>query len=276
MAASVRGLILLLAALIVTGCAGGRDPLRVALLAPFEGRYREVGYDLLYAVRLGLADAPQGAALSLLAVDDGGTSATALMRAQALVRDPSVRAVLVAGYAATDPRVLEAFAGLPVIVIGGWGVSEPPQGVFVLSSADIATPRTGVTALARQTAPLNGGEALALKQFAGLRESLDGVTVIASASLADAAFTERLIASDRFVEPPGLLSTLAYDAAGLLTGVLASAPAAMPDRAAAVTALSSVSYDGINGTIRFAGGFWQDAPVHRYTYSADGTLVLTD
>ncbi|HRL13172.1 MAG TPA: ABC transporter substrate-binding protein [Aggregatilineales bacterium] len=272
MAASVRGLMLLLAALIVTGCAGGRDPLRVALLAPFEGRYREVGYDLLYAVRLGLADAPQGRALSLLAVDDGGTSDTALMRAQALVRDSSVRAVLVAGYAATDARVLEAFAGLPVIVIGGWGVGDPPDGVFVLASADIATARAEVTALARQASPLTGGEALALKQFPGLRESLDGVTVISSASPADDAFAQRLIASDRFVEPPGLLSTLAYDAAGLLAGV----PTAMPDRAAAVNALNAVSYDGINGTIRFADGFWQDAPVYRYMYDTNGALVLTD
>jgi ABC-type branched-subunit amino acid transport system substrate-binding protein len=272
MAASVRGLILLLAALIVTGCAGGRDPLRVALLAPFEGRYREVGYDLLYAVRLGLADAPQGGALSLLAVDDGGTSDTALMRARALVRDSSVRAVLVAGYAATEPRVLEAFAGLPVIVIGGWGVSDPPEGVFVLSSADIATARTEVTALARQASPLTGGEALALKQFPTLRESLEGVTVISSASPADDAFAERLMASALFVEPPGLLSTLAYDAAGLLAGVLA----ATPDRAAVVSALNAVSYDGINGTIQFADGFWQDAPVYRYAYDANGALILTD
>ena len=52
------GLLLLLIPL-VTACAIQRTstPYKIALLAPFEGRYRDVGYDALYAARLALSEA---------------------------------------------------------------------------------------------------------------------------------------------------------------------------------------------------------------------------
>jgi hypothetical protein len=180
--------------------------------------------------------------------------------------------VLVAGYAATDPRVLAALDGLPVIVIGSWGITEPPAGVFVLSAAEIDTGRMDVSAAARLPAPLDGGEVLALRQFPLLRAALDGVTVVSSASPADDAFSQRLMASAPFVEPPGLLSMLAYDAAGMLAGVIRAAP----DRTAVMTALEAITYDGLNGTISFADGFWLDAPIHRYAYDAGGALIPVD
>ena len=55
---AAKRLFVLLITLLVTGCAVNRtaEITRIALLAPFEGRYREVGYDLLYAARLALRE----------------------------------------------------------------------------------------------------------------------------------------------------------------------------------------------------------------------------
>ena len=46
---SVLAALLLVA---LTACGGTPPVMRLALLAPFEGRYREVGYQALYAARL--------------------------------------------------------------------------------------------------------------------------------------------------------------------------------------------------------------------------------
>ena len=76
--------------LIMCGCAIVKAPIttRVALLAPFEGRYREVGYNALYAARLAFADSSI-MSIELLAVDDGGTPnalLTALVRSRSTHR----------------------------------------------------------------------------------------------------------------------------------------------------------------------------------------------
>jgi hypothetical protein len=36
---------------------------------------------------------------------------------------------------------------------------------------------------------------------------------------------------------------------------------------------TQTTFDGINGQIRFANGYWADAPIHRYRFEATGQLV---
>lgn len=257
---------------VLGGCATARpETVRVALLAPFEGRYREVGYDLLYAARLGLQDAGQPN-VELLPIDDGGTPESALTRARALLLDSSVRAVIVAGYSATSPRVLPVFEGLPVVVAGHWGVNVPRDHVFVLDANYGVVPRYTLEEAIMKTAPFEGGEVFALKQFPLLREDLDGVVIRSSAVLPDAEFAARLVESDLFVDAPGLLVTVGYDAARMLAGVVADAPA----RDMVQQRLGEIIYEGINGSIRFEGGYRADAPVNRYAYNADQQLTLQD
>jgi ABC-type branched-subunit amino acid transport system substrate-binding protein len=76
---------------MVVGCGATRSYAitRIALLAPFEGRYREVGYNAYYAALLALGESGS-TQIELLAVDDGGSPATAAQRAAALARDPWV------------------------------------------------------------------------------------------------------------------------------------------------------------------------------------------
>lgn len=263
--------LLLAAAWIIAGCAASAPPVvRVALLAPFEGRYREIGYDLLYAARLGLADAGYTHVV-LLPVDDGGTPQTAAMRARALAHDPTVKAVMLAGYAATDSQTLTALTDLPAIVIGHWGGVDD-ESVLVLASetlnAEIETPaRADVIDAAELPAPLVCGEVCALKQFVKLRADLESVQVMTSAAPPDADFVSRYVSSGLFVEPPGLLVTLGYDAARLLAETTADAA----PRGTLRARLHALEYTGINGRISFVQGYWQDAPVYTYLYR-DGVL----
>ena len=59
-----------------------RPTVKIGLVAPFEGRYRYVGYDVFYAVRLALqevnaAGGVGGYHVELVAYDDGADPAMA-------------------------------------------------------------------------------------------------------------------------------------------------------------------------------------------------------
>lgn len=261
--------------MLLTACAviHGETVVRVALLAPFEGRYREVGYNALYAARLAMQDS-QRQDVELLPIDDGGTVQSAVDRAHALADDPLVKIVLVMGYAPTDDQTQRALSGLPAVVIGEWGAKPANETVFILASPSlekqITTPHDiSVTDAATLTTPLVGGDVFALAQLPKLRPSLDGITIVSSASLPDDAFRERYLHSAQFVPEPGLLATLSYDATAM---AVQSIHAADDSRTAVQQQLATLTYTGLNGTIKFEGGYWQNAPVYHYNYDKDRRL----
>ncbi len=200
-----RALPLLAILLLANACAAIHTPpiAKIALLAPFEGRYREVGYEALYAARLALADAgdPQ---VELLAVDDGGTEAAS--RARALTEDPQIAVVIALGYAATAPDTLQAFGDLPVLAIGDWGAEATGDNVFILSSPAFAglitvPPRISLTdaaALPKPRGGLKGGEVFGLAGFAKLHNANDVASIISSGILPDAEFVARYRGDDPF------------------------------------------------------------------------------
>ncbi len=254
----------LLLLLILCGCTLNRPAAisRLALLAPFEGRYREVGYDAYYAVKLALADSG-GTDIELLAVDDGGSVATAVDRAHALQRDPLVKAVLVLGDDAANAQTQQAFTTLPVLIVGDWSSQPQAANIFVLASqqaTSLISPfaQVGVTAAASLQAPIVGGDIFALRQFPLLATSTAGIRILSSGSLPDATFRDRYLKSASFVPEPGLLTTLTYDAANMAVQVIhQSDPRAV---------LASMTYNGLNGAIHFANGYWVNAPIHYYCY----------
>lgn len=246
---------------LLTSCAVVHTParVRIALFAPFEGRYREVGYNALYAARLGLSDSYRVEA-DLLPVDDGGTLAPT--HAAALANDPLVLAAVVLGYDATTPEALVAFGDVPVVIVGDWGAKPLNDHVFILSNPDIdeqltVSPRLSITDAAAQPAPLVGGEVFALEGFAKLRDSLDGITILSSGTLPNADFAARYKANDPFAPEPGLLATKTYYAANVVAYAWAAGSrAAMRDFLAG----------------SFTDGYSRDAEIHRYHY-LDGVLT---
>jgi hypothetical protein len=272
---------LALVALAVNACAVVRssERVKVALFAPFEGRYREIGYNALYAARLALRENPR-AQVDLLAVDDGGTEA--VDHARALAQDPLVMAVIALGYDATAPDVLAAFGDLPVMIVGEWGAEPVGENVFILSNPEIASeintpPRVSVTDAAALPAPLVGSDVLALEGFAELRASLnngglDSVTVLSSGSLPDDNMLHLYRDSDAFAPAPGLLSMLTFDATQIAAMAASSPNGQYRDAARGFLTRLNLPWWGKSGDIRFENGYWADAPIHRYVY-VDGSLT---
>jgi branched-chain amino acid transport system substrate-binding protein len=88
---------LLLASCIFPGAV--RPTVKIGLVAPFEGRYRYVGYDVIYAVRLAVrevnaAGGVGGYNVELVAYDDGASPAMAVEQARKLAVDPEVVAAI--------------------------------------------------------------------------------------------------------------------------------------------------------------------------------------
>lgn len=184
----------------VLGCAVARteSTTRIALLAPFEGRYREMGYEALYAARLALQESGR-TDVELLPIDDGGTPASAVDRARALAQDPQVIGALLLGFSATEPATIDALQAIPLVELGDW-----------------RTPTSDIMAVAQQNAPFTCGELCALMQFPKLRPTLAGITVVSSAHLPDEDFKNRYLASADFAPEPRLIAMLTYDALNTL------------------------------------------------------------
>src|SRR5438045_7698640 len=112
---------LLLAALIAAACMPVTRPVvKIGLVAPFEGRYREVGYEVIYAVRLAVREANAaggvaGFSVELTALDDGGDPASAAEQARKLGTDPQIAGVIGDWLDATTLNAAPLYAaeGLP-------------------------------------------------------------------------------------------------------------------------------------------------------------------
>ncbi len=132
---SVISLTLLgLVALLAAGCASVDPVIKIGLVGPFEGRYRDTGYDAIYSARLAVREANAaggigGYRVALVALDDRGDPELAAQAAASLVLDPAV--VAVAGHylpettAAAQAIYLEG--GLPFLITGAppFGASDP-------------------------------------------------------------------------------------------------------------------------------------------------------
>ncbi len=88
-----------LLALFLSACQQAAPVAKIGLVAPFEGRLRDVGYDAVYAARLAVREinaraGAEGLRLELVALDDSGDVDLARQSAASLVLDPAVVAVV--------------------------------------------------------------------------------------------------------------------------------------------------------------------------------------
>lgn len=101
-----------------------RPTVKIGLVAPFEGRYRYVGYGLFAAVRLALREANAAGgvgnppySVELVAYDDGADPEMARQQAEKLAVDPQVVVVIGHFREATTGAALPVYAreGLPLL-----------------------------------------------------------------------------------------------------------------------------------------------------------------
>ena len=134
---------LLLSSSILSGCAGAAPrTIKIGLVAPFDGRYREIGEEIIPAARLAIR---QFAALNkdpainieLAAYDDAGDPQQAAEQACRLVIDPEVVAVIGHWRSATTQAAapIYAQANLPLIVFNTSDVNTQGK-VYNLASSD--------------------------------------------------------------------------------------------------------------------------------------------
>lgn len=254
--------------LVLCACISGTPTAKIALLAPFEGRYREVGYEALYAARLALADS--GTSFTLLPLDDGGTAPFAASRAAALGYDPQMAAVILIGDSAAAAETQTALGDLPALIIGVWGGGVPDgETVFAFSSREAsaaalraAMPITETAALAE---PMSLGDSGALLSFAQLRAAagldMENVEIVSSGRLPTPDFAARYRASAPFAPDPRLLAAQTYEAVSLLASILESNDSAST---------------GLRKSGLFVDGWRIDAPLLRYRLDNSGALRLDD
>jgi ABC-type branched-subunit amino acid transport system substrate-binding protein len=229
-------------------------PRRIALLAPFEGRFRDIGYDALYAARLALADVGIGN-IELVPIDDGGDPSLAVERAGALTGDPQVYAALLIGYAASGNETQGALGDIPMLIVGDWGAQPVGASALILGLGRVGLP----------------DDSYFFQSIRDTHEDRGEGDFPSAAALPDADFVRRYAEIDQFAQPPTPLATLTYDA----TRILIESVARGSDRATAAEQIAGTQYNGINGPIRFIAHTWINPPQRLYRVQG-GALTLLD
>lgn len=115
----------LLCLLTLVGCLQTSPRLiKIGLVAPFEGRYREIGVDVIPAARLAVREwaemnADADIAIELVAYDDAGDPSQAEAQARKVIADPDVAVVIGHWRDDTTMAALPIYngAGIPLITL---------------------------------------------------------------------------------------------------------------------------------------------------------------
>lgn len=234
---------------------------KIALVAPFEGQYREIGYDALYSIRLAFAES-NTIGIDLLAIDDGGTVELATQRIEALNRDPSIIAIIALGQFSTSPEAQSALDSKPMLIVGYWGHLASNTSSYLLAPSNIELLLDNSVSEADL---IFGGELLSLSQTLLFPEDIESLRIVSSSTLPTETFRENYLSSAEFVPEPSLFATLTYDATNIVVESLLTN-----------TPISEIEYEGINGLFRFEDNYWVDAPVYIYQYDNSGMMEILD
>ena len=280
--------VLLASFFFLTSCLPATRPiLKIGLVAPFEGRYRDVGYEINYAVRLAIREANQvggvaGYAIELLAFDDSGDPEMAIAQARKVTTDPQVIAVLGHWLDSTTLAAAPIYDASSIPFIATTASPDLAASAFRLwlteAAYDDALPAaihcplpcdslenlewllTGPRPQTRN-ALVAGPPLWQQSQFASLAGGYaEGVYVIAPAPLpVDATganvepnFAERYHWISNGVEPRSL-AVLAYDAIQIIFNAITRDVQAngTPTRTGVAAALAQSNYSGLSGNISF-------------------------
>lgn len=118
-------LAVLLCSMLLAACRPMPTVVKIGLVAPFEGRYRDVGYDAIYAARMAVREAngaaePGGVHVELVALDDSADAELARQAATSLVLDPDVVAVMGHWRSETMAAAQAIYeqGGVPLLMLG--------------------------------------------------------------------------------------------------------------------------------------------------------------
>ncbi len=254
---SVQGLALALV-LGLCACAPPRPTVKIALVAPFEGRLRQVGYDAFPAFRLAIrehirAGGSARAFVSFIAYTDDGDPDKARQVARQVARDPEV--LVVVGHFLTITTLaalpIYAEAGLPLIAPHVPADQLPPSPwLFRMGPSSKESPRRNV--------PYPCPAELRQSAFGECWNDAPPLDLLPTARAALAQFTDISLGP-----PPTPRSVVAWDATRLaLAAIDLAAAQDTPTRAVVADALRHLQYDGLLGKIHFdEQQRWSEAPL---------------
>jgi ABC-type branched-subunit amino acid transport system substrate-binding protein len=265
--------------LLVACVPSTRPSVKIGLVGPFEGRYREIGEEVIYAVRLAVREANQsggvaGYTVALAAFDDGGQAGLAAEQARKISVDPQVMGVMGNWLDSTTRAAAPLYAesGIALLAMGTTGELSPTSFRlwYTASGYRSASPESehcplpcdDLEDLSWLESGLPGvsqaGPALwGLHQFPRLAGDLASeVAVLAPAPLpadaADPAFADRY-AGVSSGPRARYLAVLAYDAARILLAAIERdiLQNGMPTRSGVIAALGQTDGDGLSGHFSF-------------------------
>jgi ABC-type branched-subunit amino acid transport system substrate-binding protein len=132
-----------------SACSASTAPvIKIGLVAPFEGRYRSIGYEAIYAARLAIREINakggiNGYRIELVALDDRGDHDRAIESARKLAIDPQVVAVIGHYRPDSTDAAIETYCTqhVPLVAIESASplpdVCRVPLNVFVLGHASV-------------------------------------------------------------------------------------------------------------------------------------------
>ena len=252
-----------IASVVLLAACGRPVPVyKIALVAPFEGRLRQIGYDAFPAMRLAIreqinAGGVGNAFVTFIAYNDSADPAMAARVAHNVAFDPEVLAVMGHLTLSTTLAAMDVYtaARLPLLTLLV-PANAIPQSPFVFNlSPTLTGPKIEVKSA---TCDVLGDTS----PFAPCTFPAPPVSELPPAQTALKAFTELSLGP-----PPSPRSIAAYDATNvLLEAIRMDAQAhGTPTRAGVAEALRKVNYAGLLGTISFnEKGAWESAPLWVY------------
>lgn len=247
---------------VLTACSRPMPTYKIALVAPFEGRQRQVGYDVFPAMRLAIRDQINaggvgGAFVTFIAYNDSADPRMAERVAHNVALDPEVLAVMGHAVMTTTLAAMDVYtsAGLPMLPLLA-PADQVPQSPFVFN---LSPALNGAHAEVKSaTCDALGDSA----PFAPCTFPAPPASELPKAQDALKAFT------DLSLGPlPSPRSIVAFDATNVLLEAIRMDVRAhgTPTRAGVAAALRKIQYAGLLGTISFnEQGAWQNAPLWVY------------
>ncbi len=117
--------------IVLSSCASTAPVVKIGLAAPFEGRDRAIGYEVIYGARLAVREVNAaggigGYRVALVALDDGGAVESAEETAVSLIKDPAVVAVIGHWLPETTAVAAPIYAGAKLLFLPNSSPSTTP------------------------------------------------------------------------------------------------------------------------------------------------------
>ena len=254
------------------------DVVKIGLSAPFEGTYRYIGYDAIYAARLAVREINEGGGidgwrLELVAYDDRGEEAVAEQVATSLVVDSDV--IVVIGHylprTSSTAGAIYAEGGLPHLVIG--------ESHLTAGFAWHLTPSSPQVVDAKEAA----GADLAVPPYAAVGTGIvvGTETVTPYPRPQDLAGTQDWTASYKAMGPhvpePGPYALPTYEAVYIVAETLSTllGEGDRPNREMLGDAMGRATRDGWLGLVEWAEDhYWASMPFYHYRWTDDGFQLV--